>query len=51
MRWNYRRGFMASAPTTLHATEAGRPIYERMGYAPIAAHTVFIEKKDFLGGH
>jgi GNAT superfamily N-acetyltransferase len=38
------------APTTLHATEAGRPIYERMGYAPIAAHTVFIEKK-FLGGH
>jgi len=38
------------APTTLHATEAGRPIYERMGYAPIAAHTVFIEKK-FLDGH
>ena len=37
-------------PTTLHATEAGRPIYERMGYLPIAAHTVFIEKK-FLGGH
>jgi GNAT superfamily N-acetyltransferase len=37
-------------PTTLHATEAGRPIYERMGYAPIAAHTLFIEKK-FLGGH
>ena len=36
--------------TTLHATEAGRPIYERMGYLPIAAHTVFIEKK-FLGGH
>ena len=32
-------------PTTLHATEAGRPIYERMGYVPIAAHTVFIEKK------
>ena len=37
-------------PTTLHATEAGRPIYERMGYVPIAAHTVFIEKK-FLAGH
>jgi GNAT superfamily N-acetyltransferase len=37
-------------PTTLHATEAGRPIYERMGYVPIAAHTVFIEKK-FLEGH
>jgi GNAT superfamily N-acetyltransferase len=38
------------APTTLHATEAGRPIYERMGYAAIAAHTAFIEKK-FLGEH
>jgi GNAT superfamily N-acetyltransferase len=37
-------------PTTLHATEAGRPIYERMGYVPIAAHTVFIERK-FLTGH
>lgn len=37
-------------PSTLHATEAGRPIYERMGYVPIAAHTVFIEKK-FLAGH
>jgi ribosomal protein S18 acetylase RimI-like enzyme len=37
-------------PTTLHATEAGRPIYARMGYVPIAAHTVFIEKK-FLSGH
>ena len=38
------------APTTLHATEAGRPIYERMGYTPIAAHSVFIEKR-FLAGH
>src|SRR5688572_10050523 len=38
------------AATTLHATEAGRPIYERMGYVPIAANTVFIEKK-FLAGH
>jgi GNAT superfamily N-acetyltransferase len=37
-------------PTTLHATEAGRPIYARMGYVPIAAHTVFIEKR-FLAGH
>ena len=37
-------------PTTLHATEAGRPIYERMGYVPIAAHTVFIDKR-FLAGH
>ena len=41
---------MAAVALSLHATEAGRPIYERMGYAPIAAHTVFIEKK-FLGGH
>jgi GNAT superfamily N-acetyltransferase len=38
------------APTTLHATAAGRPIYERMGYATLAEHTVFIEKK-FLTGH
>ena len=39
-----------NGPSTLHATEAGRPIYERMGYVPIAAHNVFIEKK-FLEGH
>jgi hypothetical protein len=37
-------------PSTLHATEAGRPIYERMGYVPIASHTLFIDKK-FLAGH
>jgi GNAT superfamily N-acetyltransferase len=37
-------------PTVLHATEAGRPIYERMGYEAIARHTVFLEKK-FLEGH
>ena len=37
-------------PTVLHATDAGRPIYERMGYATIANHTVFMEKK-FLTGH
>jgi len=38
-------------PTTLHATDAGRPIYARMGYEPIAMHTAFIEKR-FLGeGH
>ncbi len=38
------------APTMLHATAAGRSMYERMGYATIAEHTVFIEKK-FLNGH
>ena len=37
-------------PTFLHATDAGRPIYERMGYAPVATHTVYIEKR-FLEGH
>ena len=37
-------------PTVLHATAAGRPVYERMGYRPIAAHTVFLEKR-FLEGH
>jgi GNAT superfamily N-acetyltransferase len=39
-----------SRPTVLHATEAGRPIYERMGYAPMSTHTMFIEKA-FLEGH
>lgn len=39
-----------SRPTVLHATEAGRPIYERMGYAPISTHTMFIDKA-FLEGH
>jgi ribosomal protein S18 acetylase RimI-like enzyme len=39
-----------NGPSTLHATEAGRPIYERMGYVPIATHTIYIEKK-FLEGH
>jgi GNAT superfamily N-acetyltransferase len=38
------------APTVLHATEAGRPIYERMGYAAVATHTLFMEKR-FLDGH
>jgi GNAT superfamily N-acetyltransferase len=37
-------------PTVLHATAAGRPIYERMGYAAISNHTLFMQKK-FLGAH
>jgi GNAT superfamily N-acetyltransferase len=37
-------------PTVLHATEAGRPVYERMGYEAIARHTVFLEKR-FLESH
>jgi GNAT superfamily N-acetyltransferase len=37
-------------PTVLHATAAGRPIYERMGYQTISNHTVFMEKT-FLDGH
>ncbi len=60
-----RRGFAAAAmrhalalsarthgecPTVLHATDAGRPVYERMGYAALATHRFFIEKR-FLEGH
>lgn len=37
-------------PTVLHATDAGRPVYERMGYARLASHMAFIEKR-FLDGH
>jgi ribosomal protein S18 acetylase RimI-like enzyme len=36
--------------SVLHATHAGRPVYERMGYRPISTHTIFIDKK-FLGEH
>ena len=37
-------------PTVLHATAAGRPVYERMGYETISNHTIFMEKR-FLEGH
>lgn len=37
-------------PTVLHATDAGRPIYARMGYTTISTHTIFMEKR-FLAGH
>ena len=37
-------------PTFLHATDAGRPIYQRMGYDAVATHTIFIEKR-FLEAH
>ncbi len=39
-----------AAPTFLHATDAGRPVYARMGYGAVATHTLFIEKR-FVGGH
>ena len=37
-------------PTVLHATDAGRPVYERMGYTTISTHTAFMEKR-FTEGH
>lgn len=37
-------------PTVLHATAAGRPVYERMGYETISSHTIFMERR-FLEGH
>jgi len=37
-------------PTLLHASDAGRPVYERMGYASISTHTLFMEKR-FLEEH
>ena len=37
-------------PTFRHATDAGRPIYARMGYEAVASHTCFFEKR-LLAGH
>lgn len=60
-----RRGYAAAAmrraldlsaavhqecPTLLHATEAGRPIYERMGYRTISKHTLYMETR-FVTAH
>ena len=36
--------------TVLHATDAGRPIYARMGYETMATHTAFIDHR-LLAGH
>lgn len=33
------------APSVLHATEAGRPVYERLGYEAIATHIAFMEAR------
>jgi GNAT superfamily N-acetyltransferase len=37
-------------PTFLHATDAGRPVYERMGYQAVSSHTIFMDKS-LLGEH
>lgn len=37
-------------PTFLHATDAGRPVYELMGYQAVCGHTLYIEKK-YLAAH
>jgi GNAT superfamily N-acetyltransferase len=37
-------------PTVLHATDAGRPIYARMGYAAVSTHTLFMPKA-LMGEH
>ena len=37
-------------PSVLHATDAGRPLYARMGYEPISHHTLFMEQR-FVDAH
>jgi hypothetical protein len=37
-------------PTVLHATDAARPMYERMGYTPISTHTLYTDAA-LLGAH
>jgi GNAT superfamily N-acetyltransferase len=43
-------GKFGDRPSFLHATDAGQPIYARMGYEVVARHTCFIDKK-LLEGH
>jgi GNAT superfamily N-acetyltransferase len=43
-------GKFGDRPSFLHATDAGRPIYARMGYQAVATHTCFIDKR-LLEGH
>lgn len=33
-----------ASTTVLHATDAGRPVYERMGYRTVSTHTLYIDK-------
>jgi ribosomal protein S18 acetylase RimI-like enzyme len=37
-------------PTFLHATDAGKPVYERMCYRAVSSHGMFLGKQ-FLAGH
>jgi GNAT superfamily N-acetyltransferase len=38
------------SPSFLHATDAGRPVYQRMGFEPVCLHTLYMETR-FLEGH
>jgi ribosomal protein S18 acetylase RimI-like enzyme len=38
-----------ASTSVLHATDAGRPVYERMGYRAISTHTLYMDKA--LAGH
>jgi predicted GNAT family acetyltransferase len=34
-----------AAPTMLHATDAGKPVYERMGYRSISTHLLYLDRR------